>query len=168
MSPYSYAFVSQRYERTDQIPMSQLSKVPGCTSITQVGVIVYKDKVRVFGVSDAAVSRGIMWLVCNVLSGNSVEEVLNCDASEFTSRIGLDVGLSEGRGNGIGNIVRTVQKLLRGEGPRSTTTNTGTSERPRTAVLLSGGGKRVKSHKNIIPRNQIQSNPLLTPHTQPS
>mmetsp|Transcript_8719 Transcript_8719/g.15827 ORF Transcript_8719/g.15827 Transcript_8719/m.15827 type:complete len:713 (-) Transcript_8719:38-2176(-) len=129
----------ERYERTVQIPMSQLSKVPGCTSITQVGVIVYKDKVRVFGVSDAAVSRGIMWLVCNVLSGNSVEEVLNCDASEFTSRIGLDVGLSEGRGNGIGNIVRTVQKLLRGEGPRSTTTNTVASERPRTAVLLSGG-----------------------------
>ena len=139
--------------------MSQLSKVPGCTSITQVGVIVYKDKVRVFGVSDAAVSRGIMWLVCNVLSGNSVEEVLNCDASEFTSRIGLDVGLSEGRGNGIGNIVRTVQKLLRGEGPRSTTTNTVASERPRTAVLLSGGGKRVKSHKNI----RSQPDPIQSP-----
>ncbi|GMH69213.1 hypothetical protein TL16_g05102 [Triparma laevis f. inornata] len=132
----------EKYAKTKDVVMTRMAKVPGCTSNVEVGVIKFDGKIRVFGVSDASVSRGIMWLVCNILSGISVEEVLECDASEFTKKIALDVGLSEGRGNGIGNIVRTVQRLLLGGNDKEDEEKKlepKKLKRPRTAVLLSGG-----------------------------
>lgn len=132
----------EKYAKTKDVVMTRMAKVPGCTSNVEVGVIKFDGKIRVFGVSDASVSRGIMWLVCNILSGISVEEVLECDASEFTKKIALDVGLSEGRGNGIGNIVRTVQRLLisgNDKEDEEEKLEPKKLKRPKTAVLLSGG-----------------------------
>ena len=146
---------------TNSVVASTVHKVPGCVANVHVQSIVqFSDNNCVIseirGTSDALVSRGLVALVAQVLQGQTVPTVLALNEEELTDHLGLRTILSRGRNDGVASLVRTIQHQVQQtialvQDPSSNTTNSATStsdsasessstsQRPRVALLLSGG-----------------------------
>jgi tRNA-specific 2-thiouridylase len=97
------------------------------------------------GEADAMVSRGLLAILCQVLSGQSPEQVLQLPSETITDRLGLRNALSKGRNDGLASMVRVVQgqiqSLLTDEPSSALATAkiNSNSGKPTVAMLLSGG-----------------------------
>ena len=58
--------------------------------------------------SDAVITKGIISLLINVLSGSSPEDIVNADFS-FLDEIGLKSHLSPTRANGLVSMIKQIQ-----------------------------------------------------------
>jgi cysteine desulfurase/selenocysteine lyase len=59
--------------------------------------------------SDAAIVRGLIWLLERIYSGQSAREILAFDIEAFLKRLGLDQHLSMGRRNGLAGLINRIR-----------------------------------------------------------
>jgi cysteine desulfurase/selenocysteine lyase len=67
------------------------------------------DALEFLADSDAAIVRGLIWLLERVFSGQSAKEILSFDIEALLGRLGLDRQLSMGRRNGLAGMIQRIR-----------------------------------------------------------
>jgi cysteine desulfurase/selenocysteine lyase len=67
------------------------------------------DTIEFLADSDAAIVRGLIWILQRVFSGQSARAVLAFDVESLLKRLGLDQHLSMGRRNGLAGMIQRVR-----------------------------------------------------------
>jgi len=141
-----------------------MTRVQGCVStVYVVATIVHrveagvkiKDRIKVYGNSDAILSRGLLSLLKDYLEQLTVDQVLELEPTNVADYLGVRPALSKGRNDGLANMLKIIQEQLRNDGDRddisrekklteitdpSTTSSLGSdNKKPTVALLLSGG-----------------------------
>lgn len=107
-------------KRLDAFPSEDKTaenKVPGCVSQVYITASLNEGKVAYKGDSDAQITKGLLAMLIEALSGLSPAEILQL-TPDFIKETQLDVSLTPSRANGFYNIFKTMQKkvlLLAGE-----------------------------------------------------
>ena len=107
-------------KRLDAFPAEDKTaenKVPGCVSQVYITASLNEGKVAYKGDSDAQITKGLLAMLIEALSGLSPAEILQL-TPDFIKETQLDVSLTPSRANGFYNIFKTMQKkvlLLAGE-----------------------------------------------------
>lgn len=83
-------------------------KVKGCQSQVWIKAELKNDRVVFQGDSDALLVKGLVALVLRVYSDETPSEILKMEPT-FLKEIGLDVGLSPSRSNGLYSMVKQVK-----------------------------------------------------------
>lgn len=83
-------------------------KVKGCQSQVWIKAELREGKVYFLGDSDALLVKGLVALVLQVYSGESPQDILTQEPT-FLKEIGLDVGLSPSRSNGLYSMIKQVK-----------------------------------------------------------
>jgi tRNA (5-methylaminomethyl-2-thiouridylate)-methyltransferase len=106
-----------------QTPISpDMAKVPGC--VANVYVLAKEESspassseeeesIRIFGNSDAIISRGLMSLLNAFLSMRSKQDILELDPATITDQLRVRKALTTGRNDGIANMLQVIQQQLR-------------------------------------------------------
>jgi cysteine desulfuration protein SufE len=82
--------------------------ISGCQSQVWLHAELRDGKLLFTADSDAIITKGIIALLINVLSGASPEDILNADMS-FIDKIGLKEYLSPTRSNGLLSMVKQIK-----------------------------------------------------------
>ncbi|KAL3938365.1 MAG: hypothetical protein SGBAC_006715 [Bacillariaceae sp.] len=99
----------------------KFTRVPGCVATVHVWATIIEEEddddddsglVLVRGNSDAIVSKGLLNLLSQHLSTKTVQEVLALDPNTITDQLGVRKALSQGRNDGIANMLQVIQKQL--------------------------------------------------------
>ena len=85
------------------------NKVSGCVSQVYITAALEDDKVSFQGDSDAQITKGLLAMLINALSGLSPNEIIQL-APDFIQETQLDVSLTPSRANGFYNIFKMMQK----------------------------------------------------------
>ncbi|MGQ9872688.1 MAG: SufE family protein [Leptodesmis sp.] len=84
-------------------------RVPGCVSQVYVTARLEQGKVIFQGDSDSQLTKGLVGLLVEGLSGLTPAEVIQLKP-DFIQRTGLDISLTPSRANGFYNIFQTMQQ----------------------------------------------------------
>ena len=111
-----YAYLVELGENMPAMPdadKTEHNKVKGCMS--QVWVKAYRDEnqakqINFYGDCDTSVIKGVLALLIQIASGNSIAEIKNLDVDEFFERLELDEHLSPNRHVGVYAIVELMKK----------------------------------------------------------
>jgi tRNA (5-methylaminomethyl-2-thiouridylate)-methyltransferase len=126
-------------------PLADLTRVPGCVATVYVWAEVEDttNTVRIQGTSDAIVSRGLLAVLSEYLHSKSLSQVLELDPFHIADALGVRPALSQGRNDGLANMLQIIQQQLRHGGDQEELEETKSppksSEKPTVALLLSGG-----------------------------
>jgi cysteine desulfuration protein SufE len=85
------------------------NKVPGCVSQVYVTASLDEGRVVFAGDSDAQITKGLLAMLIEALSGLSPTEIGQI-TPDFIQETQLDVSLTPSRANGFYNIFKTMQK----------------------------------------------------------
>ena len=86
--------------------------VPGCTSRVWIQLDWDNEgRLQIQADSDAHIVRGLVAVLCSLLSGKTREELTQINVEEAFSQLGLDQYLSPSRRNGFFSMVSLVQKF---------------------------------------------------------
>ncbi len=83
-------------------------KVKGCQSQVWIKAELRDGRVYFLGDSDALLVKGLVALVLNIYSGETPQDILSQEPT-FLKEIGLDVGLSPSRSNGLYSMIKQVK-----------------------------------------------------------
>lgn len=83
-------------------------KVKGCQSQVWIKAELRDGRVYFLGDSDALLVKGLVALVLQVYSGETPQDILSQEPT-FLKEIGLDVGLSPSRSNGLYSMIKQVK-----------------------------------------------------------
>lgn len=83
-------------------------KIKGCQSQVWIKADIQGDKILFQGDSDALLVKGLVALVLTVYNNETPADILKTEPS-FLKEIGLDVGLSPSRSNGLYSMVKQVK-----------------------------------------------------------
>jgi len=83
-------------------------RVPGCISQVYIAATLEEGRVYFRGDSDSQITKGLVALLVEGLSGLSPIEILQV-TPEFIQETGLGVSLTPSRANGFYNIFKTMQ-----------------------------------------------------------
>lgn len=99
----------QEFPVNDKVPGN---KVSGCVSQVYVSATLEDGKVKFQGDSDSQLTKGLVALLVEGLSGLTPEEIIQVSL-DFIQDTGLNVSLTPSRTNGFYNIFQTMkQKAL--------------------------------------------------------
>lgn len=99
----------QEFPANDKVPEN---KVPGCVSQVYVTATLEDGKVNFQGNSDSQLTKGLVALLVEGLSGLTPEQILQV-SPDFIQDTGLNVSLTPSRSNGFYNIFQMMkQKAL--------------------------------------------------------
>jgi cysteine desulfuration protein SufE len=87
------------------------NRVPGCVSQVYVTAGLEQGKVSFQGDSDSQLTKGLVGLLVEGLSGLTPAEIMQLKP-DFIQRTGLDVSLTPSRANGFYNIFHTMQQKV--------------------------------------------------------
>ncbi len=108
---YEYVlWLAKKLPRLDPSLLSKSVRVKGCVSQVHISLERKNEKLIWYGDSDALITRGLLALLINGMSGLTTEEVLAIDPS-FIEETGLIVSLTPSRANGFMNIFLTMKTL---------------------------------------------------------
>ncbi|WP_320674795.1 SufE family protein [Prochlorococcus sp. MIT 1341] len=108
---YEYVlWLSKKLPGFDPERFPKSVRVKGCVSQVHIYAELINEKLQWYGYSDALITRGLLALLINGLSGLSPEEVLAIDPG-FIAETGLQVSLTPSRANGFMNILLTMKSL---------------------------------------------------------
>jgi cysteine desulfuration protein SufE len=99
----------QEFPADDKVPEN---KVPGCVSQVYVTATLEDGKVKFQGDSDSQLTKGLVALLVEGLSGLTPEQILQV-SPDFIQDTGLNISLTPSRSNGFYNIFQMMkQKAL--------------------------------------------------------
>ena len=84
------------------------NKVPGCLSVVHIHAYLKNNKIYFQGDSDAILTKGLVQLLVDGLSGYSIEEIINVNP-EFIQYTGISASLTPGRNSGFLNMLNTMK-----------------------------------------------------------
>jgi cysteine desulfuration protein SufE len=106
-----YEYLLWFAKRLSPLPESEKvvdNKVLGCASQVYVAAFLQEGKVIFQGDSDAQITKGLVGVLVEGLSGLSPEEIIAL-TPDFIQDTGLNVSLTPSRANGFYNIFKTMQ-----------------------------------------------------------
>ena len=95
----------QEFPANDKVPEN---KVPGCVSQVYVTATLEDGKVKFQGDSDSQLTKGLVALLVEGLSGLTPEQILQV-SPDFIQDTGLNVSLTPSRSNGFYNIFQMMR-----------------------------------------------------------
>ena len=99
----------QEFPESDKVPEN---KVPGCVSQVYVTATLEDGKVKFQGDSDSQLTKGLVALLVEGLSGLTPKQILQV-SPDFIQDTGLNISLTPSRSNGFYNIFQMMkQKAL--------------------------------------------------------
>lgn len=107
-------FLARELPPMDPALKTEANRVRGCTSVVHVHVSLDENRrVRLQGDSDAQLTKGLLALLVNGLSGVTTGDVQSVD-SKFIEFSGLAVSLTPSRNNGFVNMLAKIKDSVRG------------------------------------------------------
>ena len=85
--------------------------VKGCTSLAYIKVDVLNDKVFLSGDGDALLVKGFLQVLKESLNGESVQTILDLDASSFQA-FGLSDSTTQSRANAVVNLLNKIKAQI--------------------------------------------------------
>ena len=98
-------------KKLDEFPAAEKTpenKVKGCVSQVYITAELEDGKVAYQGDSDAQITKGLLALLINALSGLTPKEIVQL-TPDFIKETQLDVSLTPSRANGFYNIFKMMQ-----------------------------------------------------------
>jgi cysteine desulfuration protein SufE len=82
--------------------------INGCQSRVWISAEMEDGKMILKADSDAVITKGVVYLLVNVLSGEKPADIIGCDL-EFLNQIGLQEHLSPTRANGLTSMIKQIK-----------------------------------------------------------
>jgi len=136
------------------------NKVPGCLSTVHVHATLDRDssKITFVGDSDAQLTKGLVAMLVNGLSGHTCEEI-QAVRPEFIQVAGIANSLTPGRNNGFLNMLR----LMKMKAQKLIDEMSSNEASPETAVVPVATGARIVGPSGPIADAVISKLSLLKP-----
>ncbi len=113
MDKYSYLIeLGKELPLIDEKYKNQTHLISGCQSRVWLHAEDNNGVITFTADSDAVITKGIISLLINVLSGNTPADIVNADFS-FLDEIGLKSHLSPTRANGLVSMIKQIQLYAR-------------------------------------------------------
>lgn len=88
---------------------NETTKVKGCVSQVWLIKEFSADTMNYRGDSDAHIVKGLVAIVLQLFSGRTPQEILDIDAAEILSKLGLAEHLSPQRSSGLNAMIRRIK-----------------------------------------------------------
>lgn len=109
LDKYNYIIeLGNELEGLDEEHKSQKYLISGCQSQVWLTSEFREGKVYFNADSDAIITKGIVFLLIRVLSGQSPTDILNYDLA-FLDKVGLNSHLSPTRSNGLNSMIKQIR-----------------------------------------------------------
>lgn len=109
LDKYEYLIeLSRKLPPLDETHRTDQYLIQGCQSRVWIDARMEEGKIYFTADSDAIITKGIIALLIQVLSGRTPDEILNADLY-FIDRIGLRENLSPTRANGLLAMVKQMK-----------------------------------------------------------
>mmetsp|Transcript_22821 Transcript_22821/g.22041 ORF Transcript_22821/g.22041 Transcript_22821/m.22041 type:complete len:297 (+) Transcript_22821:62-952(+) len=105
-------FLATKCQPMDNSFKIEENKVPGCLSTVHIHATRDDDKIFYLGDADAQMTKGLVAMLVNGLSGHTYEEILAVQP-EFIKYAGIGSTLTPGRNNGFLNMMKVMKDKAR-------------------------------------------------------
>lgn len=109
MDKYNYLIeLGQSLDIIDDKYRNNSNLINGCQSRVWISAEIEEGKMILKADSDAVITKGIVYLLVHVLSGEKPEDILASDLA-FLNQIGLQEHLSPTRANGLLSMIKQIK-----------------------------------------------------------
>ncbi|MBL4602181.1 MAG: SufE family protein [Emcibacteraceae bacterium] len=95
----------------DESDQTEENRVHGCTSKVWMVYTKQDDKIIFKGDSDAHIVKGLVSIILMIFSGKTPKDIIDLDAREILTDLGLSQHLSPMRTNGLFSMVERIKAI---------------------------------------------------------